>query len=769
MNKNADTPKSRRTKRRHHRAGKGKNKRLKTSTTKIEFLNVRGIRSKIHVLNKHLEDTSPDILCFAETFLKSDDKPRDLHCNYQWIGKCRKSTEDKGGIGMCLKDDITIIDENLNGSMDDNYERMWILARVNGSKTAIGIAYFPNDGINKALTDNLMHELLENCSKFSSLGYEICLSGDFNGRCLKICEYTGKTLLYDVKQSDSYNGFRLLQFVDASELIVANSLTCCDGFHTRILNDQRSAIDYILMSKNLSDSVRSVTIDEGGNYDLHSDHVIISATLTGQKCQNKISSPMKNFFWKISDATDWETFRESLASVFSEEWVKSSNDINVLWDIWKSNVNDAADKTVKKAPKVKNYRSFWDKELDRLLKSRREANKLQRLHNKSNSPDSDLGKSISNLYQKRKELLQNAIKRKEFQNKTKLLGEKGSSNKNNSKAFWDLLKGPRQQKTVSQIIDPINNDKMVEDKNDIKYCLSSHFGSIGSDSTISSERQELYNNIILERQRCNDENTLSVVFTRDSISETLKSLKSGKASGVDEIPNEFLKYGGDIMIKSLTDLFTAIADIEVIPDDWHKGIIKPLHKSGSVYNLDNYRGITLTSNVYKLFSKAIESTIVEHLENKNILGENQGAFRKDRRIEDQLFALQGICSLSKSENKPLYVAFLDLSKAFDRVRRDGLLVNLWNHGIQGKSWRLIKEIYRNVQNNVLFGDIESNVFEQEYGVKQGCVLSPTLFSILMNDLVQMLNESNIGYEISTKLINCLLFADCFYVFMLLLT
>jgi hypothetical protein len=76
-------------------------------------------------------------------------------------------------------------------------------------------------------------------------------------------------------------------------------------------------------------------------------------------------------------------------------------------------------------------------------------------------------------------------------------------------------------------------------------------------------------------------------------------LKSGKAPGVDDIPNDFLKYGGDSMTSSLTELFTAISDIEPIPDDWQTGIVKPLHTSGSVYDLDNYRGITLSSNVYK--------------------------------------------------------------------------------------------------------------------------------------------------------------------------
>ena len=248
-------------------------------------------------------------------------------------------------------------------------------------------------------------------------------------------------------------------------------------------------------------------------------------------------------------------------------------------------------------------------------------------------------------------------------------------------------------------------------------------------------------------------------FNKESIYNTLKALKSGKAPGIDGIPNEFLKYGGETMVHSLSSLFTVISDFEQVPEEWQRGIIKPIHKSGSLYDLDNYRGITLTSNVYKLFSKTLESIVVDYLESNDILGECQGAFRKDRRLEDHIFTLQGICSLAKSSKKPLYVAFLDLSKAFDRVWRDGLFANLWNSGIQGKCWRLIQAIYKNVENKVLFGDFESDWFDQEFGVKQGCTLSPTLFSVLMNDLVQMLNNSNIGVEISSKIINCLLFAD----------
>ncbi len=217
---------------------------------------------------------------------------------------------------------------------------------------------------------------------------------------------------------------------------------------------------------------------------------------------------------------------------------------------------------------------------------------------------------------------------------------------------------------MSQIIDPVSRN-LTEDQDEIKDGLSKHFGNIGTDSTMDSDFKENIENIVKNRalETSTYENSPSVNFTRESIAMMyLSKLKSGNAPGIDDIPNEFLKYGGEIMIKTLSDMFKMFSDLETIPDDWHKGIIKPLHKSGSAYDLDNYRGITLSSNVYKLFSKTLERTIVDYLENVNVLGENQGAFRKDRRIEDSIFTLQGICSLTKSENKALYIGFFDFSK-----------------------------------------------------------------------------------------------------------
>jgi hypothetical protein len=136
--------------------------------------------------------------------------------------------------------------------------------------------------------------------------------------------------------------------------------------------------------------------------------------------------------------------------------------------------------------------------------------------------------------------------------------------------------------------------------------------------------------------------------------------------------------------------------------DLCNGLIIPLHQSFGIISKSEIH-VNRSDND---FIKILETLILDFLESNNILGETQGAFLKDRRIEDQIFSLQGIASLYKSSRKPLYLAFLDLSKAFDRVWRDGLFALLWENGIKEKCWRLLRKMYEKVENKVIFGDFE---------------------------------------------------------------
>ena len=102
---------------------------------------------------------------------------------------------------------------------------------------------------------------------------------------------------------------------------------------------------------------------------------------------------------------------------------------------------------------------------------------------------------------------------------------------------------------------------------------------------------------------------------------------------------------------------------------------------------------------------------------------------------------------------------MDFRKAFDTVWRDGLLSVAWNIGIRGKVWNIIDSLYNNVLCNVRFGDIITDSFEIEEGLKQGCVLSPILFCIYINEFAKMLSSQNVGVNICNVNISCLFWAD----------
>ncbi|VDI73960.1 Hypothetical predicted protein [Mytilus galloprovincialis] len=283
---------------RKHKRGKKTSRRSYGKTIlNIDYLNIRGMTSKIHEVNKHLKYNNVGIFGLVETFLKNNSRPPNLDTSYCWVGKTRQGSKEKGGIGICLKSHLPLLDENLLDSKSDLYERLWTLTRINNVKTAIGVVYFPNDGTNKSHTDELMFQLLDETSRLNAMGYEILLMGDFNGRCVGVCEHTGKNKLCSLP---SYNGSRLLQFIDASQMIVANTMNCCTGHFTRILNNQRSAIDYVFLTKSLSENVSSVVIDDSGRFDLHSDHVLIRLTLICKPIVQKKTQNEK-CVWKIND------------------------------------------------------------------------------------------------------------------------------------------------------------------------------------------------------------------------------------------------------------------------------------------------------------------------------------------------------------------------------------------------------------------------------------------------------------------------------------
>ena len=155
-------------------------------------------------------------------------------------------------------------------------------------------------------------------------------------------------------------------------------------------------------------------------------------------------------------------------------------------------------------------------------------------------------------------------------------------------------------------------------------------------------------------------------------------------------------------------------------------------------NSNNYRSITLTSVIAKCLEIAILSRLSPIRQEKGFPHCAQTAYRHDISCADAIFSTQeAILKYIREGEKPT-LCFFDLEKAFDSVEYTTLLKNLSDVGINGKCWRLIKNWYTNSMNVIKLNHSYSTSFPVHRGVKQGSILSPNLFIIVMNSLLKHL-------------------------------
>ena len=129
---------------------------------------------------------------------------------------------------------------------------------------------------------------------------------------------------------------------------------------------------------------------------------------------------------------------------------------------------------------------------------------------------------------------------------------------------------------------------------------------------------------------------------------------------------------------------------------------------------------------------------------------------------DNVYTLNKIVQGRFREDKETYAFFLDVQKAYDTVWRDGLWLKLWDMGVKGRMWRVIKKMYEASRSTVLLEGEKSAIFSVEQGVAQGCSLSPILFSVFINDLLKDVEQAELGIQLSSgKRVGGMLFADDF--------
>lgn len=223
-----------------------------------------------------------------------------------------------------------------------------------------------------------------------------------------------------------------------------------------------------------------------------------------------------------------------------------------------------------------------------------------------------------------------------------------------------------------------------------------------------------------------------------------------------------LKHSSPQLKNAILKLFNLLLESGHFPEIWKENLITPIFKNGEKYDPNNYRGITVSSNLGKLFCSIINDRLVGFIQENKILNNCQIGFMPKKRTADHIYTLQTLIQKHVHQTKQgkIFGCFIDFKKAFDSVWHNGLFLKLLQSGVGGKTYDIIKDIYNGNKCCVKINNKRTDYFTQSKGVRQGCSLSPTLFNIYINELASALEKScSPGLSLEDREIRCLLYAD----------
>ena len=339
---------------------------------------------------------------------------------------------------------------------------------------------------------------------------------------------------------------------------------------------------------------------------------------------------------------------------------------------------------------------------------------------------------------------------------------KGSSHltEQRPKEAWRWLKGilgKNRGSSGRSSLQPVKDSKgeLQLEPAGIRQVWTDHYQNLGRDVTGHSRDQAHWRSLS-HSTRSSSGGAPEIGALNDDLSwvelrKAIQALRPGKAPGKDGIPGEWYRLlvedeeGSSAMARALLRVMVVIWKAGVIPETWATANIVTIPKSGDPTDPNNYRGISLIDIGLKLLSKVIIERITREAEGRDWMRPEQAGFRKKEECVGQFVALLETLQRRRLKGEDTYVAFIDMKKAYDTVPQEALLWKLETLGVKGRCLKFLRALYQSSKAEVLVGgppasedDCSSTTtssFQLERGVRQGCPMSPVLFNLFANDIL----------------------------------
>jgi endonuclease/exonuclease/phosphatase family metal-dependent hydrolase len=323
----------------------------------------------------------------------------------------------------------------------------------------------------------------------------------------------------------------------------------------------------------------------------------------------------------------------------------------------------------------------------------------------------------------------------------------------NGQAFWQTWKSKFQNNKPEVIQVGGIVDRTLIANNFLNYFANN---CSPSNKIHSEEIKSQFNS--LRESYCGSVITENNIFDVELISNLISSMSNGKAAGLDEITCEHLKFCHPIIVKILTSLFNVFISSGHIPVCFGASYTVPIPKCDGrtrALSINDFRGISISPVLSKLFEMAILNRYSYYLTTSDC----QFGFKKDISCKEAIYCVRNVIESFVSNGSTVNVCTLDLSKAFDRMCHYSLFIKLMEREIPMQLLMIIEKWFNESLTCVKWYGCVTHFIRLEAGVRQGGVLSPVLFSIFMDEIIERVKSSNVGCYMNSICCCIFLYAD----------
>jgi len=601
-----------------------------------------------------------------------------------------------GGVFIGIKNHLTAVVENLSSDCDAEF--IWVKLLTQESHPVYICSFYrpPNCDMDPLLS---LNESLKAIADKESNSPVIILGGDFNL----------PHILWD-------NGCGQVESNPAYGLQINNTLLdIVNDFHLEQLVHESTRDDHILDLIFCTDPTRATSVSVIPGI---SDHEAIFFCLNMKPLWYQNSSHSVYLY----NRGNFDSLRERIAtfqqdSLSTETYARS---IETNWTDFKDMIKQAMNEFIpQKQVQSSNHIPWLNRQIKHKIKERK---RLYNIARRSQTPNAWASyRKIKNEITKEIRTAHSIYQCQLFEN----------DSNNTSKKFWKYIKSLRKDHVGVSTLS--SDGKQVTDSFDKAELLNNQFHSVFTNENLTD--------IPTVESSSHPSPMPDISISTEGIFKLLSELDTNKSPGPDEIPSVVLKHCAAEIAPILQIIFTQSMSTGTIPSDWLTANVTPVFKKNDRSNPSNYRPISLTSVCCKVMEHIIYHSVMEHLQQHQILNQHQYGFRQGYSCEAQLVSVVEDISHNLDQQKQIDLIFLDFCKAFDTVPHCRLLLKLSSYGIQNKTHSWIKSwLTQRVQRVIVNGSC-SKWLSVKSGVPQGTVLGPLLFLIYINDIAKDLSSS----------------------------